>query len=116
MKKVYLQLAAIVLATVCIFFFFSLPVSAQEGPGGEPPSGEGPPEAPPDGERPGDPPDGERPGDPPDGEGGGQGGPGGPGGPGGADTMTYDYDGTLSGALTASCAAASSGEFPLPRR
>ncbi len=76
MKRIYLRLVSIIAATVCVFSFLSLPIFAQEGPGA-PPSGE------------------DRPDDPPDGQGGG------PGGPGGADTMTYDYDGTLSGALTA---------------
>ena len=83
--KIYMKILSLILATVCVFSFLSLPVFAEEGPGGDPPSGE----------QPGDPPNGERPGDPPDGEGGGPGGPGGSGGPGGANTMTYDYSGSL---------------------
>lgn len=61
-------------------------------PSGEPPSGEAPTGEPPTGEAPsGEPPTGEPPsGAPPSG-----------GDMGGANTMTYDYTGTLSGALTA---------------
>jgi hypothetical protein len=72
--------------------------SAPSGqPGGTPPSGSS-------SSQPGTPPDGSssgQPGTPPDGAGGGGGG---------ADTMTYDYSGTLSGALTADGKAVKSSD------
>lgn len=88
-------LAAALCLTSATAFAFADNSAPSGQAGGTPPSGSS-------SSQPGTPPDGSssgQPGTPPDGTGGGGGG---------ADTMTYDYSGTLSGALTADGAEKSS--------